>query len=93
MKVTQLNLITQYHSIKEEINSAITAVLESGIVINGENVKKIESTLAKYSNTKYGIGVANGSDAIYIALKALGIGKGDSVISPTFTFFQLPEAS
>jgi len=87
MEVPQLDLITQYHTIKEEINSAITTVLESGVVINGENVKKIENTLAKYLNTKYGIGVANGSDAIYIALKALGVRKGDSVISPTFTFF------
>jgi len=87
MKVPQLDLITQYHTIKEEIDSAIEAVLESGIVINGENVKKIENTLAKYSNTKYGIGVANGSDAIYIALEALGISTGDYVISPTFTFF------
>ncbi len=87
MKVPQLDLTNQYHLIKEEINIAIEAVLESGIVINGENVKKIESALAKYSNTKYGIGVANGSDAIYIALKALGVRKGDSVISPSFTFF------
>ena len=87
MKVNQLDLIIQYHSIKQEIDSAITAVLESGIVINGENVKKIENTFAKYSNTKYGIGVANGSDAIYIALEALGISTGDYVISPTFTFF------
>jgi len=87
MKVPQLDLTTQYQSIKKEIDSSIEAVLESGIVINGENVKKIENTLAKYSNTKYGVGVANGSDAIYIALKALGIRRGDSVISPTFTFF------
>ena len=87
MKVPQLDLINQYHLIKSEIESAIIDVLESGIVINGENVKKIENTLAKYSNTKYGIGVANGSDAIYIALKALEVRKGDSVISPTFTFF------
>lgn len=87
MKVEQLNLITQYHSVKKEINSAIEAVLESGIVINGDNVKKLENTLAEYSNTKYGIGVANGSDAIYIAFKALGISTGDYVISPTFTFF------
>ena len=87
MKVEQLDLTTQYHTIKREINSAIEAVLESGIVINGENVKKIENTLANYSNNKYGIGVANGSDAIYIALKALGISTGDYVISPTFTFF------
>ena len=87
MKVSQLDLTTQYNSIKSEIDSAITAVLESGIVINGKNVKKIEETLAKYSDNKYGIGVANGSDAIYIALKALEISSGDSVISPTFTFF------
>jgi len=87
MKVPQLDLTTQYHSIKKEINSAIEAVLESGIVINGENVKKIENTLSKYSSSKYGIGVANGSDAIYIALMALGTRRGDSVISPTFTFF------
>jgi len=87
MKVSQLDLKTQYYSIKEEINSAVEAVLESGIVINGDNVKKIENSIAIYSDTKYGIGVANGSDAIYIALKALGISSGDCVISPPFTFF------
>jgi len=87
MKVTQLDLTTQYYLIKKEINTAIESVLESGIVINGKNVKKIEDYLALYSGTKYGIGVANGSDAIYIALKSLGIGPGDAVISPPFTFF------
>ncbi len=87
MKVHQLDLTIQYQSIKPEIDSAITAVLESGIAINGKNVKKIEDNLALYSGNKYGIGVANGSDAIYIALKSLGIGQGDAVISPPFTFF------
>ena len=87
MKVAQLDLVNQYLSIKEEINSVITAVLESGIVINGDNVKKIGNSLAAYSGTKYGIGVANGSDAIFIALKALGISPGDAVISLPFTFF------
>ncbi|HZK12122.1 MAG TPA: DegT/DnrJ/EryC1/StrS family aminotransferase [Atribacterota bacterium] len=87
MKVPQLDLTTQYQSIKEEINFAVTTVLESGVVINGDNVKKIENSLAAYSNTKYGIGVANGSDAIFIALKALGISPGDAVITPPFTFF------
>jgi dTDP-4-amino-4,6-dideoxygalactose transaminase len=87
MKVAQLDLTNQYLSIKEEINSAIAAVLGSGIVINGDNVKKIENSLAVYSGTKYGIGVANGSDAIFITLKALGIFPGDGVISPPFTFF------
>jgi len=87
MKVPQLDLTVQYQSIKEEINSAIISVLKSGIVINGDNVKKIENSLAAYSGTKYGIGVANGSDAIFIALKALGISSRDCVISPPFTFF------
>lgn len=87
MKVTQLDLTAQYYLIKKEINTAIESVLESGIVIIGKNVKKIEDDLALYSGTKYGIGVANGSDAIYIALKSLGIGPGDAVISPSFTFF------
>ena len=87
MRIEQLDLTKQYYKIQEEIYSAITAVLESGIVINGDNVKKIENSLAAYSGTKYGIGVANGSDAIYIALKAIGITKGDAVISPPFTFF------
>ncbi len=87
MRIDQLDLTKQYYKIQEEINSAITTVLESGIVINGDNVKKIENSLATYSGTKYGIGVANGSDAIFIALKALGISPGDGVISPPFTFF------
>lgn len=87
MKVEQLNLITQYHSVKKEINSAIEAVLESGIVINGDNVKKLENALAIYTDNKYAIGVANGSDAIYIALKALGISRKDAVITVPFTFF------
>ena len=52
MKVEQLDLTTQYQSIKEEINSAIISVLKSGIVINGDNVKKIENSIATYSNSK-----------------------------------------
>lgn len=87
MKVPQVDLTKQYSLIKQEINSAIEGVLESGIVINGKNVKKLENNLSKYSNNKYGIGVANGSDAIFIALKSLGVGKGDGVLVSTFTFF------
>jgi len=87
VKISQLDLTTQYHSIKKEIDSAIESVLESGIAINGKNVAKIEKSIATYSGAKYGIGVANGSDALFIALKALGIGQGDYVITTPFTFF------
>ena len=87
MKIPQLDLTTQYHSIKDEIDSAIQSILESGLYINGKNVVKIEKSIAAYSGAKYGIGVANGSDALFIALKALGIGQGDYVITTPFTFF------
>jgi len=87
MKISQLNLTTQYHSIKKEIDSAIESVLESGVAINGKNVAKIEKSIATYSGAKYGIGVANGSDALFIASNAVGIGQGDGVITTPFTFF------
>ena len=87
MNIPQLNLTTQYHYIKEEIDSAIESVLESGTVINGKNVAKIERTIADYSGAKYGIGVANGSDALFIALKALGQSTWEGVITTPFTFF------
>ena len=87
MKISQLDLTIQYHSIKEEIDSAIKSVLESGKVINGGNVKLIENFISTYSGARYGIGVANGSDALYIALKALGIKQGDGVMTTPFTFF------
>lgn len=87
MKVQQLDLKKQYQQIKNEVNDAVTQVLESGMVINGENVKKLEKDIAKYTTVNYCVGVANGSDAIYIALKALGIGPDDAVICPPFTFF------
>ncbi|MCK4446485.1 MAG: DegT/DnrJ/EryC1/StrS family aminotransferase, partial [Candidatus Marinimicrobia bacterium] len=87
MNIPQLNLTTQYHSIKGEIDSAIESVLESGIAINGKNVAKIEKSIANYSGAKYGIGVANGSDALFIALKALGMSTWEGVITTPFTFF------
>ena len=87
MNIPQLDLTTQYNSIKSEINTAIKSVLETGIVINDCNVRLLENFIAAYSGTRYGIGVANGSDALYIALKALGIKQGDYVITTPFTFF------
>ena len=87
MNIPQLDLTGQYNSIKSEINTAIKSVLESGKVINGGNVKLIENFISTYSGARYGIGVANGSDALYIALKALGVGEGDYVITTPFTFF------
>lgn len=82
-----LDLKAQYRSIKSEIDAAISEVLENGSFILGPNVEAIEKEIASLTGTRYAIGVANGSDALHLALVALGIGEGDEVIVPAFTFF------
>ncbi|MEL7597582.1 MAG: DegT/DnrJ/EryC1/StrS family aminotransferase, partial [Clostridiaceae bacterium] len=86
MKVNLLDLKAQYCEIEEEINKVIKEVLESTHFIMGPNVKKLEEEIAEYTGVKYGIGVANGTDALMLTLRALGIGEGDEVITTPFTF-------
>lgn len=86
-KIDMLDLSEQYMSLKKEIIEELDQVMESSQFILGDNVRKLESTLANYSNTRHGIGVGNGSDAIHIALQAAGIKEGDEVITTPFTFF------
>ncbi|RLJ90664.1 DegT/DnrJ/EryC1/StrS family aminotransferase [Planococcus citreus] len=87
MKVNMLDLSEQYKVLKDEIIESLDSVMSSSQFILGDNVKKLESNVAEYSNTTNGIGVANGSDAIHIALQAAGIKTGDEVITTSFTFF------
>ncbi len=87
MKIQMLDLSEQYLSMKEEIITKLDEVMSSSRFILGDNVKKLEGDVAKYSNVDHGIGVGNGSDAIHIALQAAGVGKGDEVITTAFTFF------
>ncbi|MFC4558003.1 DegT/DnrJ/EryC1/StrS family aminotransferase [Virgibacillus kekensis] len=86
-KVRMLDLTEQYKNMREEILETIDEVISSSHFILGENVKKLEEDIAHLSNVNHGIGVANGSDAIHIALQAAGVKEGDEVIAPTFTFF------
>lgn len=86
-RVSMLDLSEQYSDMREEMLATIDEVLSSSRYILGENVKKLEEDVAKYSNVTEGIGVGNGSDAIHIALQAAGIGTGDEVITVGFTFF------
>ena len=86
-KVPLVDLKRQYHSIKEEVDSAIQDVLESQAFILGPQVKEFENLFASYCNTKHAIGVSSGTDALLLALKSLGIGDGDEVITSPFTFF------
>jgi len=87
MKVPLFDITRQYEKIRHEILETIDSVISSGRVILGENVRKLEEEIAEFVGVKYGIGVANGSDALYIALKALGVGEGDYVITTPYTFF------
>ena len=75
----------QFKSYKKEIEESILNVLESNNYILGEQVSSLEKEFAKYIGTKFAIGVANGTDAIEISLRALGIGKGDEVITVSHT--------
>ena len=86
MKVPYINLGLQHRNIKQELLSAVEKVLMSGQFILSEEVKKFEESLAKIAGAKYAIGVDNGTDALVLALKALGIGKGDEVITAPNSF-------
>src|SRR2546427_11208058 len=92
MKVEFYGHVRQYHNIKPEIDRNIETVLESGQYVMGPMLKKFEGELAAYHGTKYAIGVGNGTDAIWLALMALGIGPGDEVITHPNTFFATAQA-
>ncbi len=75
----------QYDSIKDEVQRAANAVMEKSYFILGENVAAFEREFAAYCGTKYAVGVGNGTDAIHLACRALGIGPGDEVVTTTHT--------
>jgi dTDP-3-amino-3,4,6-trideoxy-alpha-D-glucose transaminase len=78
--------------LRDELRAAIDRVLESERFILGPEVEAFERELAAYSGAAHGVGVANGTDAITIALRAMGIGPGDEVVVPSFTFYASAEA-
>ena len=86
-KTPLLDLVDQYNDIKPEIDSAIQGVLDSGQFILGQEVEAFENEVAEYLDVAHGVGVASGTDALILSLRALGIGPGDEVILPTYTFF------
>jgi dTDP-4-amino-4,6-dideoxygalactose transaminase len=92
MNIPLLNLKRQYKYLKNDIEKVISEILESGAYINGPYTKKLEERLKEYLNVKHVIGVANGTDALVITLKSLGIKEGDEVITTPFTFFATAEA-
>jgi dTDP-4-amino-4,6-dideoxygalactose transaminase len=87
MRVPLLDLKPQYQPLAAEIQEAIARVCASQGFILGPAVKELETGVAAYSHCRFGIGVSSGTDALLLALMALGIGAGDAVITSPFTFF------
>lgn len=86
MKVNLIDLVVQYNQIKEEMDEAIHAVLDSGHFILGEASKEFEKNFAQYNGVKHALGCASGTDALQLAMMAHGIGAGDEIISVPMTF-------
>lgn len=86
-----IDLKTQYQRLKPQIDVSIQRVLDHGQYILGPEVAELEEQLAAYTGTKHCITVANGTDALQIALMALGVGPGDEVITPGFTYIATAE--
>jgi dTDP-4-amino-4,6-dideoxygalactose transaminase len=92
MKVDFYGHVRQYNNIKTQIDANIAEVIQSGNYVLGPMLKRFEGEFAAYSGTKHAIGVGNGTDAIWLALMALGIGAGDECITNANTFFATAEA-
>jgi UDP-2-acetamido-2-deoxy-ribo-hexuluronate aminotransferase len=91
MKIQMVDLKSQYHKIKDEIDSAILNCFESTAFINGPAVKEFQEDFEKYLDVKHVIPCANGTDALQIAMMALGLKPGDEVICPAFTYVATAE--
>ncbi|MCT4622626.1 MAG: DegT/DnrJ/EryC1/StrS family aminotransferase [Schleiferiaceae bacterium] len=89
--IQMVDLVSQYHKIKDEVDEALQGVMNSAAFINGPEVQSFKKELAEYLNVKHVIPCANGTDALQIAMMALGLKPGDEVIAPTFTFVATAE--
>jgi len=91
MSVPFLDLRRQYAEVGRAVEAAVRRVLASGRYILGPEVQALEAELARYCGAAHGIGVASGTDALRLALEAAGVGPGDEVILPAFTFVATAE--
>src|SRR6267142_109021 len=92
MKVPLLDLQAQYQTIRDEVRVAVDRVFESQQFVMGAEVQALEEQIAEYSQTKFAIGCASGSDALLLALMSCEVGKDDEVITTPFSFFATASA-
>lgn len=91
MSIPFIDLKAQYKALKPSIDARIQKVLDHGAYVNGPEVTELEQVLAKYVGTKHCLTIANGTDALWVPLLALGIGAGDEVITTAFSFIATAE--
>jgi dTDP-4-amino-4,6-dideoxygalactose transaminase len=92
MGIPLLDLQAQYRELKTELDQVWSETMGSAGFIGGPRVKALEAAMAEYCETEYAVACANGTDALFLILAAMGIGKGDEVITTPFTFFATAEA-
>ena len=92
MAVPLFDTKTPVAPLRAEIDARIAGVLDGGRFILGPEVEAFERELASYLGVEHVVGVANGTDALTIALRAMGVGPGDEVVVPSFTFYASAEA-
>ena len=92
-KIQMVDLQTQYQEIKESVDAGIQEVIDSASFVKGAKVQQFQEHLAEWLGVKHVIAVGNGTDALQIALMALGLKPGDEVITPTFTFIATAEVA
>ncbi|MBL8189234.1 MAG: DegT/DnrJ/EryC1/StrS family aminotransferase [Acidobacteria bacterium] len=92
MKVPLLDLVAQHQTIREDVMAVVTRVFDSQQFVMGAEVADFEREVGEYCHAKHAIGCASGSDALLLALMALGVGAGDEVITTSFTFFATASA-
>jgi dTDP-4-amino-4,6-dideoxygalactose transaminase len=92
MAIPLLDLKAQYLSLKDELDAVWSDVMTNAGFIGGPRVKQLEQQVADYCGTKHAVACGNGTDALFLILAAMGIGKGDEVITTPFTFFATAEA-
>ena len=92
MSVPLFDTKTPLEPIRGEIDAAIRDVVDRGVFILGPQVRAFEEEFAAYLGAEHAVGVANGTDALVLALRALGVGPGDDVVVPSFTFYASAEA-
>ena len=91
MKINFIDLKAQYRAYQEEIDKEVLEVFSSAQFIGGEKLSNLEANLASYTGAKHAIGCSSGTDALLLALMALGVGAGDEVITTPFTFIATAE--